>query len=269
MDAARQRRGRGRPATSPTRGCAVGERDADRRGGAGRAGVRRGRRGARHAAGLGARRAPLRGPDLRAASDGEPGGRAGARRRLRHDRGRHRHRPHRAGVRRGRLPRSASRTSCSTRPTRTRCYNPVRPTAPTTSASSATTGRSVVDPAARRRPDRRAARARAAAARGGSRALLPALLALRHAAALLREAVLVHRDLAAARSAARRQRDGQLASAAHQARPLRRLAGGQRRLGALARALLGHAAADLALRPRRPAIASASAPSPSSSGAPA
>ena len=49
---------------------------------------------------------------------------------------------------------------------------------------------------------------------------------------------------------ARRQRDGQLAPAARQARPLRQLAGGQRRLGAVARALLGHAAAGLALRGR-------------------
>ena len=46
------------------------------------------------------------------------------------------------------------------------------------------------------------------------------------------------------------ERDGQLAPAARQARALRQLAGGQRRLGALARALLGHAAADVALRAR-------------------
>ena len=41
----------------------------------------------------------------------------------------------------------------------------------------------------------------------GLRALLPALLALRHAAALLRQTVLVHRHLAAARGAARGERD--------------------------------------------------------------
>ena len=45
----------------------------------------------------------------------------------------------------------------------------------------------------RPRPDRGPARARAAAARRGLRAHLPALLALRHAAALLRQAVVVHR----------------------------------------------------------------------------
>ncbi len=82
------------------------------------------------------------------------------------------------------------------------------------------------------------------------RALLPALLALRHAAALLRQTVLVHRHLAAARRAARGERDRQLAPAARQARALRRLAAEQRRLGALARALLGHAAAGVALRRR-------------------
>ena len=49
-------------------------------------------------------------------------------------------------------------------------------------------------------------------------------------------------------AAARQQRDDRLAPRARQARPLRQMAGEQRRLGALARPLLGHAAADLALR---------------------
>ena len=80
------------------------------------------------------------------------------------------------------------------------------------------------------------------------RARLSALLALRHAAALLREAVLVHPHDASPRPAARGQRDGQLAPAARQARALRQVAGEQRRLGAVARALLGHAAAGVALR---------------------
>ena len=48
---------------------------------------------------------------------------------------------------------------------------------------------------------------------------------------------------------------------AHQARALRQLAGEQRRLGAVARALLGHAAAGLALRGRPRATASARSPS--------
>ena len=59
----------------------------------------------------------------------------------------------------------------------------------------------------RRRPDRGPARARPAAARRDAPARLPALLALRHAAALLRQAVLVHPHVGDARPAARRQRD--------------------------------------------------------------
>ena len=94
------------------------------------------------------------------------------------------------------------------------------------------------------------AAARPAASRRELRALLPALLALRHAAALLRQALLVHRHQPDQGPAAGRQRDGQLAPRARQARPLRQLARGQRRLGPLARALLGDAAAGVALRGR-------------------
>src|SRR5207237_9950174 len=89
---------------------------------------------------------------------------------------------------------------------------------------------------------------RPAAARRGLRALLPALLALLDAAAVLRQAVVVHRNDPAARRAARGERADHLASGAHQARALRTLAGEQRRLGPVARALLGHAAAGVALR---------------------
>ena len=59
------------------------------------------------------------------------------------------------------------------------------------------------------------------------------------------------RDVVAARPAAGRQRDDRLVPGAHQARPLRQVAGEQRRLGDLARALLGHAAAGVAQRGRR------------------
>ena len=158
-----------------------------------------------------------RGPDLRRWRP-RAGRLPGPRRRLRDDRGRHRHRPHGAGVRRGRLP--PRRRERPVRPDRPAdALQPgARATAPTTTRVIGYEGRSVVDPRARRRPDRRAARARAAAARGAPRALLPALLALRHAADLLRQAVLVHRHLAAARPPARRQRDGHLVPAAHQAR---------------------------------------------------
>ena len=92
---------------------------------------------------------------------------------------------------------------------------------------------------------------RPALPRAGLRARLPALLALRHAAALLRQVELVRRHLAGARpscSPTTRQigwhpehiKDG----------PLRQVAGEQRRLGALARPLLGHAAADLGVHGR-------------------
>ena len=86
--------------------------------------------------------------------------------------------------------------------------------------------------------------------RAGLRARLPALLALRHAAPLLRQVELVRRHLGGPRPAARQQREDRLAPRAHQARPLRQVAGEQRRLGALARPLLGHAAADLGVRRR-------------------
>ena len=94
-------------------------------------------------------------------------------------------------------------------------------------------------------------RARPAAPRRDLRALLPALLALRHAAALLREVELVHPHHRGPRPDAGRERDDRLAPRAHQARPVRQVARGQRRLGALARALLGHAAAGLGVRRRR------------------
>ena len=161
-------------------------------------------------------------------------------RRLRHRRRRHRHRPHRDRVRRGRLPArpgagARRRQPGAARRHLRRAHRPVR---------------RPLGQGRRPRPRRGPARARAAAARGDLPARLPALLALRHAAALLRQAVLVHRDLEAARPPAGRQRDRRLAPGAHQARALRALAGEQRRLGDLARALLGHAAAGLALRER-------------------
>ena len=113
---------------------------------------------------------------------------------------------------------------------RSRCYNPVRPDGTFDGACASRDGALLrgplrQGPGADGRADRGPARARPAAARAGLRALLPALLALRHAADLLRETVVVHRDLALRERAAGGQRDGQLASAARQARPLRRLAG--------------------------------------------
>ena len=86
---------------------------------------------------------------------------------------------------------------------------------------------------------------------GDDRAHLSLVLAMRHAADLHRADLLVHPDDGGEGPAARRERGGRVVPRAHQARPLRRLAREQRRLGALARALLGHAAADLAV-PERP-----------------
>ena len=111
-------------------------------------------------------------------------------------------------------------------------------------------GRFVKDPEVTARADRRPRAPRPALPRAGLRARLPALLALRHAAPLLRQVELVRRHLAGPRAAARQQREDRLAPRAHQARPLRQMAGEQRRLGALPRPLLGHAAADLGVRRR-------------------
>ena len=102
----------------------------------------------------------------------------------------------------------------------------------------------------RRRSDRGSARRGRLLRSRALRALISALLALRHAAALLRQAVVVHRHQPDQGPAAGRQRRRQLAADARQARPLRQVARGQRRLGAVARALLGHAAAGVAVRRR-------------------
>src|SRR4051812_26024724 len=161
-------------------------------------------------------------------------------RRLRHRRRRHRPCPHGDRVRRGRLPprRAVRPQRRQPRPARRhvrRAHRPVR--------RSLGQGR-------RPGPHRRPAPPRPAAPGGAVRARLSALLALRHAAALLRQALVVHRDDEAPRRPARRQRGRRLASRAHQARAHGRVAARQRRLGALARALLGHAAAGVALRRR-------------------
>ena len=103
-----------------------------------------------------------------------------------------------------------------------------------------------------RGPDagRRAPRARRAVALRVLRALLSALLALPHAADLLRAALVVHPHHRDPRPPGRGERADELVPAAHQARPLRRVAREQRRLGALAQPVLGHPAADLAQRLR-------------------
>ena len=82
------------------------------------------------------------------------------------------------------------------------------------------------------------------------RAHLSALLALLEPADLLRARLLVRAHVGREGADAGAQRAGGLASARGRRGPLRRMAGEQRRLGALARPLLGHAAAGVGLRPR-------------------
>ena len=174
-----------------------------------------------------------------------------AARRLRHRRRRHRHRPHRDRVRRGRLPARAGAGL--------NVVNPVKLDGTYDERIGPYAGRWVKDADPDLIEDLRDARA--AAALRDLPARLPALLALRHAAALLRQAVVVRRHLEAARPPARRQRDRRLAPGAHQARALRALAGEQRRLGDLARALLGHAAAGVAVHERPRGVHRARSPS--------
>ena len=78
----------------------------------------------------------------------------------------------------------------------------------------------------------------------------PLLLALRHAPHLLREVFVVRPYHRPQGRGAGRQRGGHLVSRPPQARPFRQVAGEQHRLVALARPLLGHAAAGVALRER-------------------
>lgn len=81
---------------------------------------------------------------------------------------------------------------------------------------------------------------------------LPALLALPHGAALLRAAVLVHPHHGHQGPSPSGEREDQLVPGDRQERPLRRLAAEQHRLGAVPQPLLGHPAADLALRGEPP-----------------
>ena len=171
-----------------------------------------------------------------------PSGVAGRGRRLRVGRRRLRHRPHRPRLRRGGPAGGPGRGPARPQPGRRRCH--LRPPRPPL-AGPLREGR-------RPRDHRRPRRAGAAGGRAGLRAQLPALLALRHAAHLLGQDVVVRAHGRPPGRPAGPERAHRLAPRAHQARPLRTLAGGQRRLGAVARPLLGHAAAHLALRGLRP-----------------
>ena len=180
-------------------------------------------------------------------------------RRLRHHRGRHRPGAPVPRVRRGRHGGRAARYGLPV-------VNPVGPTATSLTDVPLVGGQFFkhADAALVAGPRR----ARAAVPARRLRAHLPALLALPHGADLLRAAVLVHPHHRAQGRAAARERAHQLVPRHDQARPLRRLAEQQHRLGAVAPPLLGHAAADLALRRRTTRSASARWPSCPSSPAP-
>ncbi len=82
------------------------------------------------------------------------------------------------------------------------------------------------------------------------RAHVSALLALQEQADLLRPRFVVRAHVGGEEADARDQRARELAAARGGVGPVRRVAGEQRRLGALARPLLGHAAAGVGLRSR-------------------
>ncbi len=204
--------------------------------------ARRGLGGARLPARLRARGRPLRGAvRLHPRRGLRPARPLGPARRLRHDRGRHRPGPHRARLRRGRLQ--------ARRGQRHDAAEPGAAERPLRLPGARLPGQAGLRPQPR---DRRGAPRERPPVQGPRlRARLPALLALRHRAPLLREVELVPADLRGQGPDARRERGDRLAPGAHQARALRPLAGEQRRLGALARALLGNAPPGLGMHRRR------------------
>jgi hypothetical protein len=244
LDARQQHRAGGEPGAAVRRAAQeVGRRvdDRARRGARGRRARRRlggplGRRG--DDAGHRARRDAL--PPA-ARLDPVPGrGRARADRRrvVRVGRRRVGHRAHGAGVRRRRLrgraaPRAGVRAA-GERARRVRRGDP--------------DGRRTVREAGRRRDHRGAQVARRAVEGAELRALVPALLALRNAAAVRGARLVVHPHDGVPAAHAGAQRGRELEPARGRQRALRRVAREQHRLGRLARPLLGHAAAGLGQR---------------------
>ena len=165
---------------------------------AGRAGARRGDGDPRPLPGRASLSAtPL--PRARSSSlnDREPGALSDRRGRLRDDRGRHRARAHRAGIWRGRLPRGGRRGIFRPATSHARSTTPSALTAPSTSACATTraahtTGRLVKDPDVTDELIADLDKHGLLFRRAALRALLPPLLALRHAADLLRQDLLVH-----------------------------------------------------------------------------
>ena len=160
------------------------------------------------------------------------------RRRLRQHRGRLGHRAPGPRLRRGRLPRLRGRRPAGAQPgDRRRHLRRARRTVERHVRQGCRPGHR-----------RRVGGTAPAGARGPVRAQLPALLAVLDPAHLLGQDVVVRPHVRATSRAAARERDDQLAAAHDQARTVRQLARGQHRLGPVARPLLGHTAADLAVR---------------------
>ena len=151
-------------------------------------------------------------------------------RRLRHHRGRHGPGAPGARVRR-RRPRQL--------PARTACRWSTRPAGRHVRAARCRWSAACSSRPPTRRWSRTSPSAGCCSAHDAVRAQLPALLALPHAAALLRAAVLVHPHHRGQGRAAARERAHQLAPGDDQARPVRRLADQQRRLGAVRAAATG------------------------------
>ena len=158
-------------------------------------------------------------------------------RRLRRHRGRLGPRPSGSGVRRGRRADRPAGGSPGPEPGRARRHVR-RPGHPV--------GRTLRE--GRRSRGHRGPPQPGAAGRGGAvRAQLPPLLALRDAPPVLGQDVVVRAHVVPPGRPPAGERGHRVAPRAHQARPLRQVAGGQRGLGPLAGPVLGHAASDLAL----------------------
>ena len=155
--------------------------------------------------------------------------------RLRDHRGRHRHRALRAGLRRGRHPAVPGQGPAGG----------ARGGARRLLRARGRPGGGEVLQGRGPHPRRRSRSARTDVSRRALRAQLPARVAHRRPPHLLREARLVHRDQPHSRSDGGAQPHHQLGAGDHPRRSLRELARQQRRLGALARALLGHTAAGV------------------------
>ena len=226
-------------------------RDPDPRRAAGREGARRGRRDPRPLPGLATWSAAATRARSSTSTIAEPRRLPGPRRRLRHHRGRHRPRPHRPRLRRGRLRGRRRERASSTRPSHGTLYNPVGLDGTLRQPGHRLRGQLRQGPGGHRGADRRPRRAAAcsSASRSTSTPTRTAGAAARRCSTTPSRAG-TSRTSEARDAAARQQRDDRLAPRAHQARPLRQMAGEQRRLGALPRPLLGDAAADLGVRRR-------------------